>query len=1087
MTQEEMDNYKGPVSYVTHLPVFKPESTTTPLRVVTNTSFVNANAKLSPNGCMQEGPNALANLLEVLIGFRMNEVALVYDLTKAYQSIGTGQIERHVRRITWRWGDSSANWQIFGYNVVTFGDQAAGLALELVKRLAADLGQNIDAEASHQIRSKTYVDDGAGGGTRSQVERFRGQLVDGVYNGTLAQILRLVNLNLNVMIASGDDDEELLQILGDKVLGHVWLPTEDKLVFRVAINLMPAKMKKRSQTVMENLTEKDIPRLPRMLLTKRILLGMVNSQYDPMGLICPLLIILKINLRDLFGPDSGLGWDDPVPTEIHEKWVEILSMFLGIGDIIIDRAVRPEGYEDPPELIAFADGSLAAYACCVYIRWRKVKGCPTDQDRYYVKLVCGKARVTSVRGTTAPRSEVSGFLILTRMLRVVLNAMDIKPSQLTIAVDSQCTVSALEKSGGLLSPYFASRISEAVSNLSDIAEETEILPVQHVPGVLNPADIPTRASTTPDEVREGSIWQSGPSYLTLPHDQWPFSREFLDTVPAEVLRAPRAAFGATVVEPWVSCLGEKISSIVMEVMLRSNNLAKTTHVTARILKAIFNGDRLKIEEPLTVRDIEAARKAQFIVSMELTLQAMDRGELLPLRPVYEKGIVYVRGRCDHSLMELLGISRLPVLARRSRLAKLIMLESHQEDHRSTPTDVLARSRQRAWIVRGRFLAKEVCKLCPVCKLNRRKLVNQLMGDIPKHQLYPCPPFTYVSLDFAGPYRARAMGNSRAQVKVWGLIIICQNTRAVKMYATAGYGTDDFLTAYTRFTSNHGNPLLVVSDAGSQLVKAGKVITEQDIPKLDWSQIKEKAAKNGTDWQTVEPGCQWRNGLAEAAVKLVKSTLNLTLSSQTTLNFAELDTLFSSVCNIVNQRPIAIKNYTEEDYHAITPNDLLLQRSKNTVPGVAYATEESVTRRQQVLKEIEDLWWQQWISQALPFLVPYKKWRSEERNVRERDIVLVHYGKSVTKGDYRLARVSKVHPDVHGRVRTVTVVFRKRDTREKLLPYVGKPMEHMTIGVQRLAVIFPAEEQVETGDTVVGDKDTEETVVGDKVAEENVVE
>ena len=198
-------------------------------------------------------------------------------------------------------------------------------------------------------------------------------------------------------------------------------------------------------------------------------------------------------------------------------------------------------------------------------------------------------------------------------------------------------------------------------------------------------------------------------------------------------------------------------------------------------------------------------------------------------------------------------------------------------------------------------------------------------------------------------------------------------------------------------------------------------------------------------------------------------------------------MFSSVCNIVNQRPIAIKNYTEEDYHAITPNDILLQRSKNTVPGVAYATEESVTRRQQVLKEIEDLWWQQWISQALPFLVPFKKWRSEERNVREQDIVLVHYGRSVTKGDYRLARVSKVHPDVHGRVRTVTVVFRKRDIREKLLPYVGKPLEHMTIGVQRLAVIFPAEEQVETGDTVVGDKDTEETVVGDKVAEENVVE
>ena len=52
----------------------------------------------------------------------------------------------------------------------------------------------------------------------------------------------------------------------------------------------------------------------------------------------------------------------------------------------------------------------------------------------------------------------------------------------------------------------------------------------------------------------------------------------------------------------------------MDVMLRSNNLAKTIFVTAGILKEIFVGNCLKIEEPLTVRDIEAARMAQFIVT-----------------------------------------------------------------------------------------------------------------------------------------------------------------------------------------------------------------------------------------------------------------------------------------------------------------------------------------------------------------------------------------------------------------------------------------------------------------------------------------
>ena len=104
--------------------------------------------------------------------------------------------------------------------------------------------------------------------------------------------------------------------------------------------------------------------------------------------------------------------------------------------------------EDEPELIKFADGSLLAYAYCIYIRWRKCRTSREEPDSYVVQLVCTKVRVTSVRGTTAPRSEMSDFIILTRLLKVVVNSMDTKPSQITTAVDSQCTISALDKSGG---------------------------------------------------------------------------------------------------------------------------------------------------------------------------------------------------------------------------------------------------------------------------------------------------------------------------------------------------------------------------------------------------------------------------------------------------------------------------------------------------------------------------------------------------------------------------------------------------------------------------------------------------------------
>ena len=216
-------------------------------------------------------------------------------------------------------------------------------------------------------------------------------------------------------------------------------------------------------------------------------------------------------------------------------------------------------------------------------------------------------------------------------------------------------------------------------------------------------------------------------------------------------------------------------------------------------------------------------------------------------------------------------------------------------------------------------------------------------------------------------------------------------------------------------------------------KAGAIIDQRDPSRLDWTRIKEGAAKSGTDWRIVEPGCQWRNGLAESAVKLVKSTLLLTVASQSALNYAELDTLFSSISNIVNQRPIAVRDFTEDDLHAITPNDLLLQRTRNMVPGLQYSTGESVTRQQEVLRELEQLWWDQWVVQVLPHLVSYKKWKVEHRNVRPGDIVLVLFEKKIGKGKYRLARILKTHEDGHGLVRTVTVGFRVRTRLKSLCP------------------------------------------------------
>ena len=165
-------------------------------------------------------------------------VALNLDLTKAYQSIRTpGLLERHVRRLVWRRGRGDAEWEIYSWAVMTFGDQLASLILELAKNIAAQEGENIDEEAAQFLRDSTYVDDVCAGGNQAQVNRFKGEKSkDGVYSGTLPTVLNNVGLQTKVLVQSGESDPEVLEKFGSKVLGHQWKPREDKLVFELSVN-----------------------------------------------------------------------------------------------------------------------------------------------------------------------------------------------------------------------------------------------------------------------------------------------------------------------------------------------------------------------------------------------------------------------------------------------------------------------------------------------------------------------------------------------------------------------------------------------------------------------------------------------------------------------------------------------------------------------------------------------------------------------------------------------------------------------------------------------------------------------------------
>ena len=71
-------------------------------------------------------------------------------------------------------------------------DRPAAIGLEVVKKLVAEGGRDIDGDAVDMIK-RDYVDDGFGGGNDDDVRRLMGEVEkdDGTleYRGTVAQIM----------------------------------------------------------------------------------------------------------------------------------------------------------------------------------------------------------------------------------------------------------------------------------------------------------------------------------------------------------------------------------------------------------------------------------------------------------------------------------------------------------------------------------------------------------------------------------------------------------------------------------------------------------------------------------------------------------------------------------------------------------------------------------------------------------------------------------------------------------------------------------------------------------------------------------
>ena len=100
--EEAPTNPTGPaVHYIPHSPVFRPDSATTPLRIV-----YDASAKAGPhlpslNDCLETGPNLLPHIFEILLRNRFRRFVIVGDIAKAFHQIEVDPEDRDAQRVLW--------------------------------------------------------------------------------------------------------------------------------------------------------------------------------------------------------------------------------------------------------------------------------------------------------------------------------------------------------------------------------------------------------------------------------------------------------------------------------------------------------------------------------------------------------------------------------------------------------------------------------------------------------------------------------------------------------------------------------------------------------------------------------------------------------------------------------------------------------------------------------------------------------------------------------------------------------------------------------------------------------------------------
>ncbi|UYV81333.1 hypothetical protein LAZ67_20000811 [Cordylochernes scorpioides] len=514
----------------------------------------------------------------------------------------------------------------------------------------------------------------------------------------------------------------------------------------------------------------------------------------------------------------------------------------------------------------------------------------------------------------------------------------------------------------------------------------------HVPGCLNPADLPSRGCLA--DSLERSKWWEGPSWLRRPRRDWPHREIYPDP---DIVNSEKRKIVLT-----STCIEREKD----QYYYRFSNYYKILRVTAWMNRFLTNargtiGQRVKGD--LTVNEIKRAELMLVRVIQRESFTGPEDKRLKDFKLCCDSlGLLRVKTKI--SRRQDLESFRMPLLLPSDHdLVYLLIRWKHETWGHVGLQTLMNLLREDYWILKFRRTVRRVIHQCVKCRRFTAKSGSVESVELPENRVRDASIFEVVGIDLTGPLVLR---NRR---KVWIVIFTCAVYRAVHLELVTSLSTENFLQAFRRFVARRGRPYVVYSDNGTNFRGASRALGN-----LDNAVVQSESTKQNINWKFIPPSAPWWGGWWERLIGLLKQLLRKILG-QARLEFEELYTIICDTESLMNSRPLTYMSEDVEDLSPLTPALFLHDLKEIGVPDLDSIERASLQKRYRFRQRLREDLRKRFRTEYFGFLRQETRRRSKARPIKVGDLVLIGQD-NAKRVNWPLARVVEVYPCRDGPVR-----------------------------------------------------------------------